>query len=93
VLRRTFPEQYKEMMQQLRWAPTENIPGKLIQTRLDPDVREYKLPKDNRVLFILNFEKKQVLIGYAGRHLNKPGMDRQIQKTAKQPYLIIGAEE
>ncbi len=72
------------MESHLQSIATEEIARTLVQTRLDPRVREYKLPKGNRVLFALNFETREVQVGYAGPHLNKRRTDQQIRKIGKK---------
>jgi len=83
VLKKESRTDYEEM-ERLLQRPTEPIAGKLVQTRLDPRVREYKLPNDYRILFIIKFEQRQIIVGYAGRHLNKHRMDQHILRLAKK---------
>jgi hypothetical protein len=84
ALKSEFPTDYAEMESHLQSIATEEIARTLVQTRLDPRVREYKLPKGNRVLFALNFETREVQVGYAGPHLNKRRTDQQIRKIGKK---------
>lgn len=84
ALKSEFPVDYQVMEDHLQHAATEEVAGTLVQTRLDPRVREYKLPKGIRVLFVLNFETREVQVGYAGRHLNKRRTDQQIRKIGKK---------
>ena len=79
-----FPTEYAEMEANIQYPTAEGIARTSVQTRLDPRVREYKLPNGNRVLFFLNFETLEVYVGYAGRHLNKRRMDQQILKIRKE---------
>jgi hypothetical protein len=83
MLKKEIPTDYEEMERQFQ-RPTEAIAGKRVQTRLNPRIREYKLPNDYRILFIIKFEQRQIIVGYAGRHLNKHRMDQQIRKLAKK---------
>ncbi|CAF4260548.1 unnamed protein product [Rotaria sordida] len=89
TLKNTFPEDYQQMEQQLESAPTKNIPGKLIQTKLNTRIWEYKLSKDNRVLFFLNFKQQQVIVEYAGQHLNKRRTDQLIRKISKKLQTVM----
>ncbi len=84
VLKNEFRIEYDEMEKHLQSTPGIGIPGKYSQMRLDTRVWEYKLPYDNRVLLILDFEQRMVRIGYAGQHLNKRCTDRQIRRIGKK---------
>ncbi len=83
-LKAEFPTEYDEMESLLQSMPETEIRGKLIQMRLEPRVREYKLTHDIRVLFVLDFEQRRVIVTYAGQHLNKRRTDQKLRQIRKK---------